>query len=193
MAIHDTKKNIINKAFELFKEQSYDKVTLNDICNACGITKTTFYYHLSSKEEIISHFYEEVTSSLADRLMEIMVADNYWEQFMTIFESLIDRTETIGPGLLGQLMIMNLRKDEGTFDFDENLTKVAVNLLERAQTSGQVRNQSQALPLYKAACHAFEGYDLLWCIKKGAYERKKRLRYAFEQIFDVEPALRITP
>ena len=189
--MHETKKIIIDTAFDLFKEKGYDNVTLNEICEVCGITKTTFYYHLSSKNEIISHFYEEVTSSLADRLLEVMTAENYWEQIMALFETLIDCTEKIGPGMLGQMMIMNLQKDEGTFDFDENLTKVAVIIIERAQKAGQIRNQSPALPLYKAAGHAFEGYELIWCIKKGGYNRKTTLRNAFEQLFDVEPALRI--
>jgi AcrR family transcriptional regulator len=190
MAIHETKQMIIDTAFALFKEKGYDNVTLNEICEACGITKTTFYYHLSSKEEIISRFYEGVTSTLAERLLKVVAAENYWEQLMAMFNALIDSTESIGPGLLGQLMIMNLRKDEGTFDMDDNLTRVAVVLVERAQKAGQIRNKSAALPLYRAACHAFEGYELLWCIKNGAYDRKAALRQAFEQIFDTNPELR---
>jgi AcrR family transcriptional regulator len=181
---------IIDTAFALFKENGYNNVTLNNSCEKCGITKTTFYYHLSSKEEIISRFYEGVTTSLAERLLDVVTAENHWEQLMAMFDTLIDSTEGIGPDLLGQLMIMNLRNDEGTCDLDENLTKVAVILVERAQKSGQIRNQSDALSLYKAACHAFEGYELMWCIKNGGYERKEKLRQAFEQIFDVDPAFR---
>ena len=192
MAIQETKKIIIDTAFALFKEKGYENVTLNDICDACGITKTTFYYHLSSKEEIVSRFYEGVTSSLANDLLDVVTAENYWEQLVAIFDTLIDCTEKIGPNLLGQLMIMNLREDIGTFDIVDNLTKVAVVLIERAQKAGQIRNKSEALPLYLAACHAFEGYELLWCIKNGEYDRKAVLRHAFEQLFDVDPTLRGT-
>nr|WP_319776676.1 TetR/AcrR family transcriptional regulator [uncultured Sphaerochaeta sp.] len=37
----DMKAQIIAKGNELFKDKGYEKVTVNDICEACGITKTT--------------------------------------------------------------------------------------------------------------------------------------------------------
>jgi len=42
-----------------------------------------------------------------------------------------------------------------------------------------------------AACHAFKGYELMWCIKKGDFDRKQTVRFAMEQIFDVAPELRL--
>ena len=37
----------------MFKENGYENVTVLQICKAAGITKRTFYYHFSSKDEII--------------------------------------------------------------------------------------------------------------------------------------------
>ena len=191
MPINPTKQNIIETAFNLFKEKGYSQVTVNEICEACRITKTTFYYHLTSKEDIITNFYESVTQSLANRLIDIFSAGNNWEQLMVCFDTLIDATERIGCDLFGQLYIMNLKENKGTFDFDDDLTKVAVLLIARAQKSGQIRNQSPALRLYRAAAHAFEGYELMWCIKNGGFDRKEMIRSAMEDIFDVEPSLRM--
>lgn len=181
---------IITTALGLFKEFGYDKVTLNQICDACGITKPIFYYHLSSKEEIVSNFFNEVTASLTKLLVDVVAAKSYWEQVMALFEGLVDSTDKIGFDLLGQLMIMNLRQDLGTFDFDEQLTQAAVAIVERGQRAGQIRNQSEPLLLYRAVCHTFQGYELLWCIKKGNFDRKIFLRQALEQVFDVCPSLR---
>ena len=190
---HETKRMIMNTALQLFKRQGYDQVTVQNICDACGITKTTFYYHLSSKAEIVSDYYKPVTTLLAQKMAGVLAAGNYWEQFMAIFYQLVDTSEEIGYDLLGQLFIMNIKEDQGTFDLDYNLTETAVVLIEHAQKVGQIRNQSPALSLYYAASHAFEGYDLLWCIKKRKYDRKRVLRKAFEDIFDVEPTLRKVP
>lgn len=185
-----TKQKIIDTAFMLFQNKEYEKVTVNDICDACGISKTTFYYHLQSKEEIISSFFESVTKGLSTRLLDLLAAENYWEQIMVCFETLIEASAKIGPDLYSQLYIINLREDKGTFDYDEQLTKVAVLLIERAQKEGQIRNQSPALSLYRSAAHMFEGYELWWCIKKGSFDRKKAIRGAMEDIFDVDPSLR---
>lgn len=196
MAAHannTTKKNLIDRAFALFKEKGYDNVTVNDICAACGITKPTFYYHLSSKEDILSHFYDTVVQGISSRLLDVLSAENHWEQLMACFDTLIDTSGEIGPDLYAQLFIINLREDKGTFNLREDLTKMATLLIQRAQEAGQIRNQSPPLPLYLAAAHLFEGYELFWCIKKGSYDRKQFVRRAMEDIFDVDPALRLTP
>ena len=46
----DLKNNIINTSYQLFMENGYDQTTVNDICKACSITKTTFYRYIDSKE-----------------------------------------------------------------------------------------------------------------------------------------------
>lgn len=185
-----TKDKIINTAYALFREKGYNNVTILDICRACGITKTTFYYHLRSKEEIISNFYESITMSIANQLVDMLSADNYWEQLMICFESLIKSSEQMGADLISQLLIMNLNKDMGTYDFNEQLTKMAVLLIEKAQKAGQIRNQSPAEPLYRAAAYVFTGYETMWCIKEGNFNRIVHVRHALENIFDVDPSLR---
>lgn len=40
-----TKELIRDTAIELFKKYGYEKVTIQQICKACQITKRTFYYH----------------------------------------------------------------------------------------------------------------------------------------------------
>lgn len=185
-----TEERIINTAYNLFIEKGYDNVTVNDICKACEITKTTFYYHLNSKEDIISHFYDSVTESLASRILDVVSAENYWEQLMVCFETIILRSQYIGSDLSSQLLIMNIKDDKGTYDFNEDLTKMAVSLIEKAQKAGQIRNQSNAEQLYRASAYAFMGYETVWCIKKGSFDRLKHVRHAMENIYDVDPSLR---
>lgn len=191
MEKNPTKERIINTAYQLFQKKGYDKVTINDICNACKITKTTFYYHLQSKEAIISNFYDSVTQSLASRMTDVISAENHWEQLMICFETLINSSEKIGPDLIGQLLIMNIKHDEGTYDFDEDLTKLAVLLIEKAQKAGQIRNQSPADSLYRASAYVFLGYETKWCIKKKNFNRIEQVRQALENIYDVMPSLRM--
>ncbi len=186
-----TREKIINTAFQLFISKGYDKVTVNDICRSCDITKTTFYYHLSSKDELISRFYDPITQLLAGRLLDVINASNYWEQLMICFETLIHNSERIGPDLNGQLLIINIKDDKGTYDFNEDLTKMAIALIKKAQEAGQVRNQSPAEQLYRASAYAFTGYETMWCIKKGGFDRLKHVRLAMENIYDVDPSLRI--
>ena len=47
------KNEILNITEELFVRKGFDKATVNDILNAVGIAKGTFYYYFKSKEEVL--------------------------------------------------------------------------------------------------------------------------------------------
>lgn len=62
----ETKENIFKKAFELFEEKGYDKVSINEICNELHLTKGAFYYHFNSKADILITKYHILEKTLLD-------------------------------------------------------------------------------------------------------------------------------
>lgn len=190
MSNHSTKDFIIEKANELYLEKGYQNVTVVDICEACDISKTTFYYHLKSKEDTILTFYDSITHNITQCLLSILSKDNYWEQLLMCFESLIRESSKYGTDFLSQMIISNLKEDYGSFDFRDELTQIAISIIEKGQASGQIRNQSNAKDLYIASAHTFSGYELLWCIKKGKFDWLEETKKALENIYDVLPELR---
>lgn len=48
-----TKKKIYKTATQLIQQYGYDHVTIDEICEACGVAKGTFYVHFKSKEDIL--------------------------------------------------------------------------------------------------------------------------------------------
>ncbi|MGI6536303.1 MAG: TetR/AcrR family transcriptional regulator [Eggerthellaceae bacterium] len=59
-------------AIDLFRRNGYEQVTVQDICDACGISKPTFYSRFSSKGDILLDFYEDVSLRLNDNLSALM-------------------------------------------------------------------------------------------------------------------------
>lgn len=53
-------------ALELFLLHGYDAVKVSDICEACGTTKPTFYHYVSSKDDLLVTYYDDVISRLAN-------------------------------------------------------------------------------------------------------------------------------
>ena len=45
---------ILDVAVSVFRERGYDGSTLDDVARAAGITKASIYYHVRSKEELLS-------------------------------------------------------------------------------------------------------------------------------------------
>jgi AcrR family transcriptional regulator len=64
----DTRREeILKSALELFREEGFEKVTVESIAKKTGIAKGSFYNYFKSKEEV----YEAVVSSVASRSLEL--------------------------------------------------------------------------------------------------------------------------
>ena len=49
----------------LMKEQKLSKISISDICGACGMNRNSFYYHFKDKYDLINWiFYTEFVSNI---------------------------------------------------------------------------------------------------------------------------------
>ena len=55
------KQEIVAAAFELFREKSYEQVSVHDIVAKVGLAQGTFYYHFKSKDELLDAVVEYET------------------------------------------------------------------------------------------------------------------------------------
>ncbi|MGN0405832.1 MAG: TetR/AcrR family transcriptional regulator [Bariatricus sp.] len=70
---HDERKNeIIRMAAALFAEKGYDKCSVNDILNAVGIAKGTFYYYFKSKEEVLDAAIDLVSEQVMEKVNKVV-------------------------------------------------------------------------------------------------------------------------
>jgi probable dihydroxyacetone kinase regulator len=74
-----TKKAIAAGIKELTKKKSFDKVTVSDITEICGLNRQTFYYHFQDKFELVDWiYYNEIISTIINDLSY----DNWDEKVM---------------------------------------------------------------------------------------------------------------
>lgn len=59
-----TKKAIASGMKELTKKKSFDKITVSDITEVCGLNRQTFYYHFQDKFELVNWIYYNETISI---------------------------------------------------------------------------------------------------------------------------------
>ena len=67
---NERRNEILDAAGRLFGAKGYNKCTVNDILDAVGIAKGTFYYYFKSKEEVLDAIIERVTDIVAVRAEE---------------------------------------------------------------------------------------------------------------------------
>lgn len=67
----DRKILIIEKAAELFAEKGFDATSVQDITDACGISKGSFYLSFKSKDNLLFSIFEYFTNKLMKRMAEL--------------------------------------------------------------------------------------------------------------------------
>lgn len=67
----ETEKKVTDMALKLVKEHGYDRVTISQICKACGVAKGTFYTYFTSKKDILI----KLTSRFNNELSLLFVYD----------------------------------------------------------------------------------------------------------------------
>ena len=67
-----TKKAFSDAMYELLKTTPLDSIRVRDICNCCGLSKKTFYYHFSDKYELATYMYNSMET---DNLKSFGITD----------------------------------------------------------------------------------------------------------------------
>jgi len=72
-----TRRRIIKAAVELMGEKGYNKVNMRTIARAAGIGDATIYKYFSSKEKLLTGYYELCVEDTAEALRKIDDIDQY--------------------------------------------------------------------------------------------------------------------
>ena len=75
------------------------------------------------------------------------------------------------------MFIANLKENRHSFDMRDNLTKLCIIIIKKAQEQKEIHNLSNPEILYQALAHAFTGHEALWCIKKDSGMQYSELLY----------------
>jgi TetR/AcrR family transcriptional repressor of nem operon len=64
---HDSKKKLLDAALRVIRSKGYSATRIEDVCEAAGLTKGSFFHHFETKEELAiaaADYWSEVTSEL---------------------------------------------------------------------------------------------------------------------------------
>jgi TetR/AcrR family transcriptional regulator, transcriptional repressor for nem operon len=151
----DTKEYIIDEAFKLFLSQSYEAVSISDICNAIGLTKGALYHHFKSKEEL---FYAVIDRHFVISEMEIDVNTATLKDYneialnhtFKILKTVFNNTNYNQVNYLS-LIADSFRHYKGFSDskvelFERELDKIRI-ILDNAILRGEIRKDVNTLVL----------------------------------------------
>ena len=179
---NDKKKEIRKKAVALFQKNGYEKVTVNDIAKASGISKNTFYYYFDSKESIILDLFIPGTS-LPERLMvEVLHKDTAYEQLSLIYEKAASYFSRLGKEIMKTALKLDLSKDMLSRKPEKPLIyEMTESLYQKAQEEGSVRTDISIHEMIHVTCIALMGCVQIWATSSSDFD----LVECFMKTFDV--------
>lgn len=159
----ETKQAIFDAAIELVRQKGYADTNIVDICEACGITKPTFYYYYKSKEDIFANmdFHSIVDKTV---LPLILRAENPWQQMnIYMIATLKQFALAYGKEVLRAAVISSMATGKNPFAFiTPEQSEVTLPLVKKAQEMGIVRNHMDAEKILMYSTTMFVGTLLMW-------------------------------
>jgi AcrR family transcriptional regulator len=146
----ETRSNIVRAAARLWASKGYDATTVDEICAAAGIGRSTYYHHFESKDQLLGELTWATAQAAVADIEGVPGTGTIDQQIAAFIDGLNARMDSI-PRELAALVLRNAiggierlgAFPDGRVDFGTLLARV----LERAQAAGEIRHDIDAKEL----------------------------------------------
>lgn len=186
------KEKLLETALSLFRENGYQKVSIQKICEACQVTKGCFYHYYHSKEDLLLDYYELIPQeNLVQILSEMMGIASPLKRLWMYFGFYIEHSTQLGPDLLKELMKIDMDRGGVLFTPYYNtqqgavpgFLKVVETLTREGQAEGNILSNASWEKLLWIYTASFTGALMYWSSSGGAFDVKEELHCSFLHIY----------
>lgn len=85
-----TRKLLCTALMELMQQSSFDKLSVNDICEKAMVHRATFYNHFNDKNDLLNYTIDELQEELFEKSIENETYNSQKEMLMALVECVID-------------------------------------------------------------------------------------------------------
>lgn len=185
-------KHITDAAVALFRKNGYENVSVNDICKAAGIARSTFYLTFSGKKDIIERMLEDVRQNRDEIFMEFISAENDFERMWLFCCRYLDIAESTGPEVTGALLRLDLMGEITVLDQIHSIDEWFVQMTRNCQQTGVMLSTEPAENLSKLGIDIAFYTTYEWCRNRGNFNLKQQVRRRAETVYSIASEWRMT-
>lgn len=185
-----TVKKIVDTAIELFKREGYENVSVNEICKAADVSRSSFYNIFSGKNDIIVYMFSFLEWDMENIMSSFLTADNDFERMWMLCDSVLSIAENNGWELTSALYRVELEQHTGFFDFMKRIDEWCIKLYRNCLASGIAKSYTAPEKLVPLVAKAIFQIVYEWCCAKGGFSLKQAARAAAETLYNIEPQYR---
>ena len=183
----ETRNRIQNRALNLFKERGYNNVTIDDICTSLEITRGTFYYHFSNKENLFDLLYNEPFAFDINAMAKVFNTDNCWEKYMVLHERGFEWIVSTGHEFLSTLIRLALEKKHKHFfpAMSRAYDEITAGIIDMGQEQNHFLAKGSPITLSHIARDIVIGIMQDWCCSDGDFDIIESAKLALSTLFQV--------
>ncbi|MGR9047261.1 TetR/AcrR family transcriptional regulator [Halobacillus faecis] len=170
------KEKMMDTIIELFGKKGFQATSIQDIVEANGVTKGTFYYYFKNKEDVLVHIHQSFIDHLLEGQEKIITNRSLsnGEKLYRIVELLIGNIRTNGHSALVFFQEMRHLSEEKTAiilpkrqQFQVNIQKV----LEKGMEAGEFKKDVRA-DMLSYAVLGMANWSYFWYEPDGEVDEK---------------------
>ncbi len=180
---------IVDAACALFKEKSYEVVSVRDICARAGVSSSSFYSVFSNKDEIVAYTIRNLKDDTGPVVKLLLGSSSDLEKIWRLYDRILKYALQYGPEFVKSLMLVSSGGDDVTKQFYLYSDWFAV-LVRNCQEAGVILNREDPGKLVKAASTAAFGVAYEWIKSHGILDLREESFRCHESIYNVAPEYR---
>ena len=137
------KEDIAHSAIELFKARGYKNVSVNEICEHCGVSRSVFYSVFNGKRAILDYVVAKPRHTDDESFIKFANAENDFERIWQLFERFITIALEFGPELTSTLFIMQFESPEGIRAAVHSLDDLFATLAKNCAKAGIIETEEE--------------------------------------------------
>lgn len=154
-----TKQKIAGALKELMETTNFEKITVSDITDRCGIHRQTFYYHFQDRYELLDWL---LYNELLEPLTNGFTLDNMYEKFYNTFQTMSESKKFYQSALK-----INAN------DLSGYISRISTQQFSEVIKNVGIRNGLQSDPSEELILSEFFGYGISGIVLNWAHRGMK--------------------
>lgn len=176
---------IIESAIELFEQKGCEATTLEDICEAAGISRPTFYSYYASKQELIQALGDKLWLRLASEMTTLSIAQHastqqYIHSFLDMTRQQISQYNRLERELI-RLNMASDPSDGNSMNILAGLTTLFMDVYKQGKKRGDIGNRFPIDFLAEMTMGSISAVMMQWAVNDD-YPIDRRLKQVTDYI-----------
>ena len=177
-----TKNKIIHCAIDLFATNTFETITVKDICQAAEVSIGAFYHHFTSKADILDQAYQ-----FFDDEIKKILEENQPDKPLEAIKLLISKQNS-SLNQIGLQASLQLFKNQLTYgnryilNKDRFFYQEMLKNIKKSLDLGILKGDADTITAELLSTSRGIAYD--WCLNEGAYSLEDRTLKVTDMILD---------